>query len=189
SNLSEGAVVVDAFEALGYTAGVIGNHEFDFGPVDAPGARQRLDEDPRGAIKARAAQARYPMLAANLVDEKTGKRVDWPNVHASVLVEAAGVKVGIVGIMTIDALRATLRVNVQGLRTIPLAEAVIAEAEKLRGAGAELVIVGAHAGGSCTEFDDPRDLSSCDTNDEIFQLARAMPRGLVDVIVAGHTHQ
>src|SRR5690606_20880008 len=52
-----------------------------------------------------------------------------------------------------------------------------------------LVIVGAHAGGSCTEFDDPRDLSSCDTNAEIFQLARAMPRGLVDVIVAGHTHQ
>src|SRR6185369_11667410 len=34
SNLSEGAVVVDAYNAIGYTAAVIGNHEFDFGPVD-----------------------------------------------------------------------------------------------------------------------------------------------------------
>ncbi len=32
SDLSEGAIVVDAYNALGYTAAVIGNHEFDFGP-------------------------------------------------------------------------------------------------------------------------------------------------------------
>ena len=36
SNLSEGAVVVDAFNALGYTAAAIGNHEFDFGDADRP---------------------------------------------------------------------------------------------------------------------------------------------------------
>ena len=35
SNLSEGALVVDAFNAMGYAAAAIGNHEFDFGPVDA----------------------------------------------------------------------------------------------------------------------------------------------------------
>lgn len=189
SNLSEGAIVVDAYEALGYTAAVIGNHEFDFGPADAPGARQMLSGDPRGAIKARAAQARYPFLAANLIDDATGKRVDWQNVHSSVLVEAAGIKVGIIGVMTIDALRATLRVNVQGLHTAPLADVVTAEAKNLRAAGAEVVIVGSHAGGSCAEFAEPTDLSSCDANAEMFQVARAVPRGLIDVIVAGHTHQ
>ena len=36
SNLSEGRVVVDAYGALGYTALAIGNHDFDFGPVDPP---------------------------------------------------------------------------------------------------------------------------------------------------------
>jgi len=56
SNLSEGAIVVDAYGELGYTAAVIGNHEFDFGPVDTAGARQALGHDPRGAIKARAAR-------------------------------------------------------------------------------------------------------------------------------------
>jgi 2',3'-cyclic-nucleotide 2'-phosphodiesterase (5'-nucleotidase family) len=110
-------------------------------------------------------------------------------VHASVLVDAAGVKVGIVGVMTIDALRATLRANVQGLRVAPLAETVAAEAKKLRAAGAEVVIVGSHAGGSCTEFGDARDLSSCDSDAEMFRVAREVPRGLIDVIVAGHTHQ
>ena len=44
----------------------------------------------------------------------------------------------------------------------------------------------AHAGGQCTQFDDPTDLSSCDAASEIFAVARELPRGLVDVIVAGH---
>src|SRR5687768_13388027 len=33
SNLSEGAVVVDAYNAMGYTAQAVGNHDFDFGSV------------------------------------------------------------------------------------------------------------------------------------------------------------
>jgi 2',3'-cyclic-nucleotide 2'-phosphodiesterase (5'-nucleotidase family) len=189
SNLSEGAIVVDAYNALGYTAAAIGNHEFDFGPADASGARQMLGHDPRGALKARAAQASFPFLAANLIDDASGRPVDWPNVRPSVIVEAAGVRVGIVGVMTIDALRATLRANVQGLRTAPLAPAIAEEAAKLRAAGADLVVVGSHAGGACAEFSDASDLSSCDASSEIFEVARSLPAGLIDAIVAGHTHQ
>jgi 2',3'-cyclic-nucleotide 2'-phosphodiesterase (5'-nucleotidase family) len=189
SNLSEGALVVDAYAALGYDALVVGNHEFDFGPVDSSGARQSLGADPLGALKAAAARAKFPFLAANLVDAGTGLPIDWRNVHRSVLVEAAGVKVGIVGVMSIDALRATLPVHVQGLRVTPLAAAIAAEAAQLRAAGARVVVVGSHAGGACAEFRDPQDLSSCDSSAEMFTVARALPPGLVDVIVAGHTHQ
>ena len=126
SNLSEGALVVDAYNAMGYTAEAIGNHDFDFGSVDTPAARQSPG-DPRGALKARAAQARYPFLAANLIDEATGRTVEWPNVRPSVLVDAAGIKVGIVGVMTIDALQSTIAANVQGLRIAPLGPAIAAE--------------------------------------------------------------
>jgi 5'-nucleotidase len=189
SDLSEGAIVVDAYNALGYTAAVIGNHEFDFGPVDDAGAHQMLGTDPRGALQARAAQAKFPYLAANLLDEATGEPVHWPNVRPSALLDIAGVKVGVVGIMTIDALRATLATNVHGLRVAPLVPTVAAEAAKLRAVGATVVIVGAHAGGACAEFTNPTDLSSCDDEAEIFRLARTLPRGLVDVIAAGHTHQ
>ena len=187
SNLSEGALVVDAYNAMRYTAEAVGNHDFDFGSVDSPRARQ-LPGDLRGALKARAAQARYPFLAANLIDDATGRPVEWPNVRPSVLVDAAGVKVGIVGVMTIDALRSTLAVNVRGLRIAPLAPTIAGEASKLRAAGAGVVIVASHAGGRCDRFDRPADLSSCDSGSEIFQVARSLPPGLVDVIAAGHTH-
>ncbi len=54
-----------------------------------------------------------------------------------------------------------------------------------------MVIVVAHAGGSCNRFEAPDDLASCDQGEEIFALARALaneaPRP-VDAIVAGHTH-
>ena len=187
SNLSEGASIVDAYNAMGYTAEAIGNHDFDFGSVDSPGAWQ-LPGDLRGALKARAAQARYPFLAANLMDAATRRVVDWPNVRPSVLVDAAGIKVGIVGVMTIDALRSTLAANVQGLQIAPLAPTIAEHASKLRAAGAGIVVVASHAGGRCERFDQPADLSSCDDESEIFRVARSLPHGLVDVIVAGHTH-
>src|SRR5437867_40536 len=188
SDLSEGALVVDAYNALGYTAAAIGNHEFEFGPVDLSGARQARFADPRGALKARAAQATFPFLAANLIDTSTGRPVDWPNVRPSVIVEAAGVKVGIIGVMTIDALRSTLPVNVHGLGVAPLAPAILRESGHLRASGATVVLVAAHAGGGCRVFADPADLSSCDDSSEIFQIARQLPRGTVDAIAAGHTH-
>ena len=187
SNLSEGALIVDAYNAMGYAAEAIGNHDFDFGSVDSAAARQ-LPGDLRGALKARAAQARYPFLAANLIDDVTGRPVEWPNVRPSLLQEAAGIKVGVVGVMTIDALRSTLAANVQGLRIAPLESTIEANASKLRAAGADIVIVAAHAGGRCERFDQPADLSSCDSESEIFRVARSLPHGLVDVIAAGHTH-
>jgi 5'-nucleotidase len=49
-------------------------------------------------------------------------------------------------------------------------------------------VVLAHAGGDCKRVDDPNDISSCAQDEEAFKLARALPPGLVDAIVAGHTH-
>lgn len=189
SNLSEGAVVVDAYNTLGYSAVTIGNHEFDFGPVGAAATPASPADDPRGALKARAAQARFPFLAANLIDVATGHPVTWPNVLPSTMVDAAGVKVGIVGVLTRRALSATIAANTQGLRVDPLAPAIAAESARLRQAGARVVVAVAHAGGQCRRFDQPLDVSSCDVaTSEIAAVARALPAGAVDVLVAGHTH-
>lgn len=188
SNLTEGASVVAAYNALGYAAAAVGNHEFDFGPVGPASTPQKPDDDPRGALKARAAQASFPFLAANLIDTATGQPVAFRNVRPSTMVTAAGVRVGIVGVMTARALSATIALNVRGLRVAPLVETIEAEAKRLRAGGATVVVVAAHAGSRCTEFSNPRDLSSCDLSDEIVQVVRALPPGLVDVVVAGHTH-
>ena len=112
----------------------------------------------------------------------------WSNVRPSVIVEAAGVTIGIVGVMTIDALQSTIAANVAGLRIAPLAPTIAEQATKLRASGVDVVMVAAHAGGRCERFERTDDLSSCEDNAEIFRVARALPPGLVDVIAAGHTH-
>ena len=188
SNLTEGAVVVEAYGALGYAAATIGNHEFDFGPVGPSATPQRQDDDPRGALKARAADAAFPFLAANLIDEATGRPIAWPNVQPSVLLDVAGVKVGLIGVTSMESLNATIAANTGGLRLAPLAHVIQAEALALRAKGAALIVVVAHAGGQCQTFSGSADLTSCDGSAEIFAVARALPAGLVDVIVAGHTH-
>jgi len=188
SNLSEGAAVVAAYNALGYAAAAVGNHEFDFGPNGEASTPRQPRDDPRGALKARAAEAKFPLLAANLVDQATGRIVAWPNVQPGVLLQAAGIKVGIVGVMTYRALTATMAANVKGLNVAPLVATITEHATALRTQGAEVVVVTAHAGARCTSFESPTDLSSCTGDGEILEVAAALAPGLVDVIVAGHTH-
>lgn len=189
SNLSEGATMIDVFNQLKYTAAAVGNHEFDFGPQGSDATPQKASDDPQGALKARAIQAQFPLLAANLIDLNTEQPVSWPNVQPSILVSVADVKIGIIGVMTIDALGATIASNTAGLRVAPLAPSIAREARALRKQGADLVIVTAHAGGTCSNFDDPDDLSSCAPDEEIMQVARALPTNLVDHIIAGHQHR
>lgn len=188
SNSSEGAAMVSAYNALGYAAAAIGNHEFDFGPLGPKAIPSVAEDDPVEALKQRATEASFPLLAANLIDANTGKRVDWQNVHPSVMVDVNGIKVGIVGVMTANALQRTIAANVRELRVAPLVPTIEQHAKKLHDAGAKLVIVTAHAGGLCTEFEYPNDLSSCVGTTEIFEVARALPAGLVDHIIAGHAH-
>ena len=189
SNLGEGAPVVAAYNSLGYAAAAIGNHEFDFG-VAGPGiAPAGSSADLRGALKARAAEAKFPFLAANLIETSTGRPVDWPNVQPSAIVDVAGISVGLVGVMTIRALSATIATTTGGLRVNPLAATILAEAQSLRQKGADFVVAVAHAGGRCTRFDDPRDLSSCDaSSSEIVSVLRQLPPGTVEVVASGHTH-
>ena len=189
SNLNEGARGVEVYNAMNYTAAAIGNHEFDFGPVGEAAVPKSKEDDARGALRQRATEMEFPLLAANLIDRSTGELVDWENITPSVLIDVQGIKVGIIGVMTENALITTISSNVVGLDIEPLVVAITREARKLRESDAQLVIVTAHAGSRCEEFDDPYDLSSCDMDGEIMSVANGLPRGLVDHIIAGHTHQ
>lgn len=188
SNLLEGAPVVEAYAALGYDAVTIGNHEFDYGPVGERVTPTEPGDDPRGALLARAAEARYPFLAANL-RTRAGAPIAWEHVQSSVLLERAGLAIGVIGVTTEETLSTTNAANVADLAMAPVAEAIAVEARALRDRGAALVLVAAHAGGRCEAHGDPHDLSSCDPDEEIFEVAQALPPGTVDAIVAGHTHQ
>lgn len=189
SNLNEGAAVIQAYNAMGYAAAAIGNHEFDYGPEGEATFARAPNDDPRGALRARAREAHFPFLSANIVDAQTGATPAWDNVRATALVEAGGLRVGLVGVSTEATPATTLAANFRGLAMRPLAETIAARAAALRAEGASVVVVLAHAGGGCRFFDHPTNLRSCDASEEIFEVARALPQGSVDAIVAGHTHR
>jgi 2',3'-cyclic-nucleotide 2'-phosphodiesterase (5'-nucleotidase family) len=191
SNANEGAAVVRAYNALGYTAAALGNHEFDFGPVGPAVTAKKPGEDPRGALRARAKEARFPFLDANLVETARGAPPAWTNVLPDILVDVAGIKVGIVGVTTTSTPRTTLSANFAGLAVKPLAPTLAAAAAELHRRGATVVIAAAHAGGVCQRFDAPEHFESCEPDGEIFQVARelAASGATLDVIVAGHTHE
>ena len=188
SNLGEGADVVRAYNLLGYAGVAIGNHEFDYGPEGPAVTPTGPGDDPRGALKARMREAHFPFLASNIVDNQTGSRILWPNVPGSILITVADVKIGIIGASTTATPATTMSANFAGLRISPAAHAIAEQAVMLRASGARVIIAAMHIGSMCKDLDHPDDTSSCDKREELFEMLRDLPRGTVDVIVAGHTH-
>lgn len=208
SNLGEGAAVIDAYNALGYSAAAIGNHEFDYGPVGPRAVpRAGTEDDPRGALKARIQAARFPFLSANVLDEASGQPVTWPNTAPSTLIRVSGkvsgkvsgevsgeapgapqIVLGVIGATAEDTPRTTNAMNLRGLRIAKVVPAAREQAARLRAQGAHAVVLVVHEGANCKRFEDPRDLSSCNNDDEhVLSMARAL-KGDVDAIIGGHSH-
>lgn len=180
SNLQHGRAVIAAYDVLGYDAATLGNHEFDFGP-EAP------DDGPQGALKARLAEAKFPFLVANLIDDKTGALPAWPNLFPSKLFVLRGLKVGVIGIANPETPAVTIRRYVEGVTFLDPVEPVLREAKALRAQGAQLVVLVAHLGGSC-DLRNP-EAKSCERPSQLLSLLEALPTGTVDVAVGGHTHR
>lgn len=188
SNLGEGRAVIDGYNALGYTAAAIGNHEFDYGPDGPKSVPSSPADDPTGALKARIASARFPFLSANLIDKKTSQPVDWPNIFPSKIVQVAGIPIGLVGAVTEDTPRTTNVLNLRDVQIASIIPAVRAQAEQLRRSGVAAVVLTIHEGANCNDFHDAKNIKPCDNDDgRVLPIARAL-RDVVDAVVAGHSH-
>ncbi len=183
SNRFEGATVVKAMNHMGYAAAAVGNHEFDFGPEG-----EGEEGDAYGALRARAKEAAFPFLSANLLDRTTGRPLEWEGFAPYVLVDMKGIKVGIVGGPTTDTPTYSKKRVGEGLEFQPLAGAIQKYVPELREKGAQVIIGLIHAGGKCEEIDNPQDISSCDMDEEMFKVAQALPPGTVDLLIGGHSH-
>ena len=162
SNLSFGRSTVAALNALGLDAAAIGNHDLDWS----------LD-----TLRARMAEAEYPWLGANVFDSVSGRRPAWVASHR--IVDAGGMRVAVIGYMTPETKSIVRAEHVRGLVFRAGAAAIRDVLDSARAARPDAVVIVAHAGAVC------RDTCSGD----IISLARELPPGAVDAIVAGHTHQ
>lgn len=161
SNLTFGRSTVEALNLLGLTAAAVGNHDLDWG-VDT--------------LVGRMAEARYPWLAANIVDSVTGRRPDW--VRGWAMVQAGPFRIAVIGYLTPQTKTIVMDRHVRGLHfaggRASIAEALV-EAEA---ATPDFTMIVAHEGARCD--------SVCDG--EIIDLARELDSSGVDLVVAGHTH-
>ncbi|HEX6052340.1 MAG TPA: 5'-nucleotidase C-terminal domain-containing protein [Gemmatimonadaceae bacterium] len=165
SNRTYGAAVVELYNTLGYAAAALGNHEWDWG---------------RDSLRARMRDARFPILGVN-VQFADGRDVPW--VPDDTLLSVGRLKVGVIGVTTVETPRTTMASNVADLRFPDPAPLVSERARHLRARGADAVVVVAHAGAFCRR--NAGGESGC--SGEIIRLAQALTER-VDAIVAGHTH-
>lgn len=147
-----GRLVIESMNRLGYDAAAAGNHEFDLGI---------------GNLEALAGAARFPLLAANLRDRRSGRAPAY--VAPTWTTEVRGVRIAVVGATTEDLPKVTDPDATRTLLVLPVSTAVREAVRRAEAGGADLVIAVTHIG---AEADSA--------------LARAVP-GL-DLIVGGHSH-
>ncbi|MFZ5872664.1 MAG: bifunctional metallophosphatase/5'-nucleotidase, partial [Actinomycetota bacterium] len=132
SSYFEGASTVEVFNEIGVDAVAVGNHEFDWG---------------QDVLAARQAEADFPFLAVNIVDDATGQAP--AGIEPYVVENLRGVKVGVIGVANPDTKNVTLPAATEGLSFLDLdatAQAVNAAVDELRDRKVETVVVLAHQG-------------------------------------------
>ena len=161
SNWVYGKSIVEAMNAMGIAAAAVGNHEYDWG----------LD-----TLQARMQDARYPWLSANTIETRTGKPPAWATPWT--VLEVGGKRVGLIGITTITTPTSARPSIVAPFNFEKAALAIRRALPDVRSNRPDFVFVLAHEGGFCD--------STC--HGEIFDAARTLDSGSVDLIAAGHTH-
>ncbi len=155
---TKGADAVTMMNAVGYNYITIGNHEFDYGYAQ---------------LRENLAAFKGTVLCADVLDE-TGKTI----FDGSAMTEIGGVKIGFVGLETPESQTKANPALIKGLRFLAAEEmhkAAQAEVDKLRTAGADVIVILSHLG-----------VDSSSTPNTSYELYAALKN--VDFVIDGHSH-
>jgi len=163
SNLLFGETVIKAMNVIGFDAVAVGNHEFDWG----------LDN-----LKEQSAWAKFPILTANITNMKTGDRPE--GTEPWIIVEKKGVKIGIIGVTTMEAIDKVNPNIISAFKIHEPAETINRLVPELKQQGAQVIIVLGHLGGYLDN-----------KNTTIIGEAAEVANNItgVDALISGHTHQ
>lgn len=172
SNVTEGRVMIDAMNEMGFDGTTIGNHEFDWG-IDKILNYFDGNED--------NGEANYPIGCANLRYKYTNEKVE--NLNEYYTFTRGFIKYGVIptigyGIET--SIKGSVIADYTFLDPVPIIKEL---AKKLRSEeNCNIVIVNAHDGGSNSNYrDDAHNINAA--------IAKFDAESRVDVVINGHTHQ
>jgi 5'-nucleotidase / UDP-sugar diphosphatase len=145
----KGAQMIEAWNTAGLDYATFGNHEFDFGPE---------------VLRERMKESRFPWIAANVIDTKTGK--PFGGAESFVIREIDGVKIGIFGLVLPET-KTTSRPgpDVEFLNPCETAKKVVSD---IHARGAKVVVALTHL-----SMREDKEVARCSD---------------VDVIIGGHEH-
>lgn len=147
---TKGRALIPIVNALGIDAFVPGNWEYAYGP---------------DVFRRRMAELNHPVIALNVHDARTGRRLFAP----SLVRDVNGVRVALVGVTSVIVDKSMAPDYSRGLR-FSFKEGLQQEVDRLRADGAEIVMLATELGLS-----------------QEVQLAREIRN--VDFILGGHTHE
>ena len=171
SNLTEGLIITDWMNELGFASMTLGNHEYDWG------------EEP--VIK-NAEAAEFPILGINIYDRDTNERVEYCD--ASTVVDLGTVQVGIIGAIG-DCYSSISSDKVQDIyfkTGNELTALVTAEAARLRAEGVDVIVYSIHDGHG-KSYAGTREVTSSQLSS--YYQSSLSSEGIVDVVFEGHSHQ
>lgn len=127
--VTNGEAIIEYYNMIGYDALTIGNHEYDIKEKE---------------IVETLKMANFPILSCNIVDKKTGKLVDY--VEPYVIIEKMGVKIGLIGLTTIDTKLMSFPDNIEGIDFLDEIESLKKYIPIVKADGADIIIVLGHMG-------------------------------------------
>lgn len=160
--------MASVFNLLGYDAGVLGNHEFNYGPADLAQYQSNLN---------------HPLLGANVIDVATGKPAFTPYVTFDKTVGGEQVKVAVVGVVT-PGVATWDKATVEG--KLEFQDASVAAnkyAAQAKAEGADVVVVLAHTGLDAEGYV----YNAADKNENIAKSVAEQSTD-IDVVIGGHSH-
>ncbi len=170
SNLTNGKILTEWMNELGFVSMTLGNHEFDWG---------------ESAIRENKEIAEFPFLAINIYNRKTNMLADYCT--PSIMIERDGIKIGIIGAIgdCYSSISSDMTQDITFKVDGALTALVKAESEKLREAGADLIVYSLHDG-----YDNSKNSATMVGSATLSSYYDSvLSNGYVDLVFEAHSHQ
>lgn len=171
SNMTNGLIMTEWMNDLGFVSMAMGNHEYDWG---------------RESIEANHAIAEFPFLAINIYDHETDQLVDYCT--PSVVVEGDGLQIGIIGAIgdCYSSIAVDKCQDVYFKTGKDLTALVKEEADRLRNEGVDLIVYTLHDGYESTRSGTVTPVTGSQIS-SYYDVS--LSDGYVDLVFEAHTHQ
>ncbi len=181
SNLQKGLPTIDYYRTIGYNAATFGNHEFDWG-------KTVLDERiAQAEAPATADESPMQMVAANITKKDGSGNCTWEPFNASVtpyqVFTVAGVRVGVIGVGSLETPTITIAGATEGLCFRDPKESILHYYDELD-AASDVIVVLSHIGYT----DGGYGYGISVTGDQTLAKDLNTAGKPVNLIIGGHTH-